>query len=92
MTNSDQSCEILFVIENPGMEALAKELVQLKPDFRTANADTTNSLEILQALDSASLSAYEKKEIIGFVRYHWGAAITAAGLANARKLMAQQTA
>lgn len=91
MMNSDQSSETLFVIENPEMEALAKELVQLTPDFKAANADTQRSLEILQTFYNAGLSAFEKKEILGFVRHHWGAATTKTGLENARKLMPAET-
>jgi hypothetical protein len=90
MTSSYQNSETLFVIENPEMEALANELVQLTPDFNTANTDTKRSLEILQAFDSATLSSFEKREIIGYVRYHWGAATTAAVLTDGRKLVLSQ--
>lgn len=71
----EQNDSSLFVIENPEIQELAEKLAGLTPDFNKATDDTSISLKILKTLNNARLSAYETKQVVGFVRYHWGTAV-----------------
>ena len=65
--------------DDPRADALVIELVQLRPDWRSANADYGRSCEILKTLDAMRPSPWQINQIASYVQYHW---VEAAGKAR----------
>jgi hypothetical protein len=64
--------------EDPRIDELVTELVTLRPDWRSANADYERSCAILKALNDMQPSPYQTNQITSYVQYHWKEAATKA--------------
>lgn len=75
---TDHDIEIRPATDDPRVDALAIELVSLRPDWHTANADYERSKEIMVTLDAMGLAQWQKKQVVSFVQSHWTVAASEA--------------
>lgn len=63
--------DFILSSDDPVVDALAEELVSLKPIWNESNPDYLRSVEILKALDGKNLSPWQNSQVAHFIRLSW---------------------
>lgn len=70
MKNND----LVLSSKDPRVDALAEELVSLKPIWDESNPDYLRSVEILEELNGMNLSPWQNSQVAHFIRLSWATA------------------